>query len=299
MAALYDDEMRGLLPGLEVDVAKPDPRALVARLQGCTGVFNFSVRLTRPVIEQCPSLRVIVFLGTGVDSWVDVAAAAERGVRVRKVTGYGDRTIAEHTLALIFATVRRIAIMDRQIRSGTWRTDAMYELQGKTLGIIGLGGVGRTMAQLATALGLKVIGWNRSEVPADVPCRIMALDDVLAEADIVSLHLALNEQTRGIVDQRRLRLMKPGAVFVNTARGALVDEPALTELLASGALAGAGLDVFAEEPLPRTHPLTRLDNVVLSAHAAWVSPDAGRRLFRLGLNIMREEMATLATDRHI
>jgi D-3-phosphoglycerate dehydrogenase len=220
-------------------------------------------------------------------------------VRVRKVTGYGDRTIAEHTLALIFATVRRIAIMDRQIRSGTWRTDAMYELQGKTLGIIGLGGVGRTMAQLATALGLKVIGWNRSEVPADVPCRIMALDDVLAEADIVSLHLALNEQTRGIVDQRRLRLMKPGAVFVNTARGALVDEPALTELLASGALAGAGLDVFAEEPLPRTHPLTRLDNVVLSAHAAWVSPDAGRRLFRLGLNIMREEMATLATDRHI
>jgi D-3-phosphoglycerate dehydrogenase len=93
--------------------------------------------------------------------------------------------------------------------------------------------------------------------------------------------------------------MKPGAVFVNTARGALVDEPALTELLASGALAGAGLDVFAEEPLPRTHPLTRLDNVVLSAHAAWVSPDAGRRLFRLGLNIMREEMATLATDRHI
>jgi D-3-phosphoglycerate dehydrogenase / 2-oxoglutarate reductase len=296
MAALYDDEMRRLLPGLELEVAKPDPKALVARLQGCVGVFNFSVRLTRSVIEQCPALRTIVFLGTGVDSWVDVAAAEERGIRVRKVTGYGDRTIAEHTLALIFAAVRRIGNMDRQIRAGTWRTDAMYELQGKTLGIIGLGGVGRTLAQLATSLDLKVIGWNRSQVPADVHCRIMALDDVLAQADIVSLHLALNDQTRCIIDQRRLRLMKPGAVFVNTARGALVDESALTERLESGALAGAGLDVFAEEPLARTHPLTRLDNVVLTAHSAWMSPDAGRRLFRLGLNIMREEMAALATD---
>ena len=183
--------------------------------------------------------------------------------------------------------------MDREIRAGTWRTHARFELAGRTLGIVGLGGIGRATARLGAALGLRVIGWNRGPVPDDVPCQRRPLDEVLTAADIVSLHLGLNDGTHGILDRRRLELLKPGAVFINTARGALVDQAALIELLAEGRIAAAGLDVFAEEPLPPGHPLTRLANVTLTAHAAWMSPEAGRRLVRLGLEGLREELDSL------
>jgi D-3-phosphoglycerate dehydrogenase len=224
---------------------------------------------------------------------VDLAAAERRGLRVRRVLGYADRTVAEHAIALVFDGVRRVAQMDREIRGGTWRQAALFELAGKTLGIVGLGGIGRTTARLGAALGMRVIGWNRGPVPEDVDCQRRDLDQVLAEADVVSLHLALNDQTRGILDRRRLGLVKPGAVFVNTARGGLVDQAALAELLAAGRIAAAGLDVFAEEPLPPDHPLARLPNVTLTAHAAWMSPEAGRRLVGLGLDALREELDRL------
>lgn len=244
MASFYDDAMRALLPGLEVDVGRPTPEALVARLQGCIGVIHFNTRLTAPILAACPDLRAIVFLGTGVSSWVDLQAARQRGICVRRVLRYGDRTVAEHTLGLILAVVRKIAQMDRQIRAGMWRTDALYELEGKTLALIGLGGVGQAMARLSVALGLQVVGWNRSPLPSEVPCRMLPLDEALRAADIVSLHLALNDETRGFIDRRRLNLLKPGAILINTARGALVDETALVESLQEGRLAAAGLDVF-------------------------------------------------------
>jgi D-3-phosphoglycerate dehydrogenase len=285
--------VRALVPRLEVDVASPTPEQVVARLKGCVGAFHFYTRLTGPMLARLPDLRVTVFLGTGVGSWIDLEAARRLGIRVRRVRGYADRTVAEHALALVLAVARKIAAMDRGIRKGVWRCEALSELEGKTLGLIGLGGVGRAMAKLATGFGFRVIGWNRSPVPAEVPCRMMDLDEVLGEADVVSLHLALDEETRGIIDRRRLLLMKPGAIFVNTARGALVDESALAELLAAGRLAGAGLDVFHEEPLPAGHPLAGLDNVTLTAHAAWMSPEAARRLLRLGLETMRDELQAL------
>jgi D-3-phosphoglycerate dehydrogenase len=293
MARFYDAEMRALLPDLEVDVASPTAEEVVARLQGCLGAFHFYTRLTGPMLARLPDLRVTVFLGTGVGSWIDLEAARRLGIRVRRVLGYGDRTVAEHALALVLAVARKVAVMDRGVRSGAWRCEALSELEGKTLGLIGLGGVGRAMAKLATGFGFRVIGWNRSPVPADVPCRMMDLDQVLAESDVVSVHLALNDETRGIIDRRRLGLLKPGAFLVNTARGALVDEAALAESLAAGRLAGAGLDVFGEEPLPAGHPLARLDNVTLTAHAAWMSPEAARRLLRLGLETMRDELQAL------
>ena len=287
LAAYYDDEMRQLLPQLELDVAKPAPDALVARLRGVAAALNFSVVFTRPIIEACPDLRIIVFLGTGVGNWVDLAAAKERGIRVRNILNYGDRTIAEHTLALLFDAVRRVALMDRRIRAGVWRYDAMYELEGKTIGLIGLGGIGRTMAQLCSAIGLKVIGWNRSPVPADVPCTMVPLDDVLAKADIVSLHLGLNDETRGIIDARRLGLMKPGAVFLNTARGALVDEAALIDALGRGHIRHAGLDVFHAEPLKPDHPLARMENVTITAHAGFRTREASETLMRRAIDIVK------------
>ncbi|MGQ0663640.1 MAG: 2-hydroxyacid dehydrogenase [Pseudomonadota bacterium] len=292
MAGFYDAEMRALLPGLDLRVARPDPEELIRNLQGQDGVLHFQSKLTAPILAACPSLRVIVFLGTGVGSWVDLDAARRRGIAVRRVAGYGDRTVAEHAIALVFAAARKIAAMDRELRAGVWRADALYELEGKTLGVVGLGGCGREVARMGAALGFKVIGWNRGPVPHDLPCKSMELDAVLAKADIVSLHLGLNEETAGIIDRRRLSLLKPGAIFINTARGGLVDEAALVALLEDGRIA-AGLDVFREEPLPAGHPLTRLANVTLSAHSAWMSPEAGRRLLRLGLETMCEEVAAL------
>jgi D-3-phosphoglycerate dehydrogenase len=294
MAAFFDASARALVPELELRVARPAAPEVVEALRGAAAAVHFQTKLTEPILAACPELRSIVFLGTGVSSWVDLPAAERRGIRVRRVRGYADRTVAEHAIALAFACARRVAPMDREIRGGTWRTEALFELAGKTLGLVGLGGIGRGTARIGAALGLRVIGWNRSPVPEDVPCERRALDEVLTEADIVSLHLGLNDETRGILDRRRLRLLKPGAVFVNTARGALVDQAALIELLAEGKIAAAGLDVFAEEPLPPGHPLTRLANVTLTAHAAWMSPEAGRRLVRLGLEGLREELDRLS-----
>ncbi|MBI3707894.1 MAG: 3-phosphoglycerate dehydrogenase, partial [Proteobacteria bacterium] len=201
MAQFYDDAMRALVPGLELGIGNPTPEQLVKRLEGCDGVIHYSAKFTEPVLSACPRLRVIAYLGTGVSSRVDLEAAKRRGIVVRRVLNYGDRTLAEHTLALIFAVVRKIAAMDREVRAGIWRDDALYELEGKTLGLVGLGGIGRMVAKLASALGLDVIGWNRGPVPAEIPCRMLALDDVLARADIVSLHLGLDDETRGILDR--------------------------------------------------------------------------------------------------
>jgi D-3-phosphoglycerate dehydrogenase len=293
MAAQCDAAIRALLPQLEIDIAAPSPAEFVARAQGCAGFLHFGTRVTADMLGQCPDLRVIVFLGTGVGSWVDLAAAAARGIVVRRVAGYGDRAVAEHALTLILAGSRQLARMDRELRGGVWRCAPGVELEGRRLGIIGLGGIGKALARIGAALGCDVVGWNRSPVPPDVPCRMLPLDEVVATSDILSLHLLLNEETRGILDHRRIALMKPGALLVNTARGGLVIEEALIERLAAGTIAAA-LDVFAEEPLAPGHPLTRLDNVTLSAHAGWMTVEAARRLLTLGFTTMREELARLA-----
>jgi D-3-phosphoglycerate dehydrogenase len=292
MASFHDDGLRALVPELEIDIAQPSAAAFVARLADAVAVMHFGTRITARMLEQCPNLRIIVFLGTGVGSWVDLAAAAERSIRVRRVLGYADRTVAEHALALILGIGRNLSYMDRELRAGRWCTKARFETAGKRLGIVGVGGIGGALAALATPLGLEVVGWNRSPVPADVPCRMLPLDEVIASSDIVSLHLALNDETRGIINRRRIGLLKPGAVLINTARGGLIDEAALLERLQHGDIL-AGLDVFADEPLAPEHPITHLDNVTLTAHAGWMSPEAGRRLFRLGLEAMREELDRL------
>jgi D-3-phosphoglycerate dehydrogenase / 2-oxoglutarate reductase len=292
MASFYEGELRALVPELEVDIDQPTTEAFVARLTDAVAVMHFGTRITADMMERCPKLRVIVFLGTGVGSWVDLAAAAARGIRVRRVLGYADRTVAEHALALILSVGRNLACMDREIPAGRWHSEARFESAGKRLGIVGLGGIGRALAALAAPLGLDVVGWNRSPIPAGIPCRMLPLDEVIASSDIVSLHLALNDETRGVIDRRRIGMLKPGTVLINTARGGLVDEAALVERLQQGDIL-AGLDVFADEPLAPAHPISRLDNVTLTAHAGWMSPEAASRLFRLGLEAMREELARL------
>ena len=271
--------------GMRVFEGDPDPAQLRATIGDAGIVLNGHTAMDAALLEAHPRLRSIVFLGTGASSYVDVEAAARLGIRVRTIKGYGDRSVAEHAFALLLAAARGIARMDRGLRAGAWTQAEGVELGGRTLGLLGLGGVGGEMARIASGFGMRVVGWSRSGVPAGLPVEAMAIDDVLAEADAVSLHLALCPETRGLLDAARIARMKTGAILVNTARGALVDEAAMLAALASGRLGHAALDVYAVEPLPASHPLLARDDVTLAAHSGWKSADAARRLMEAALRL--------------
>src|SRR5215470_15019172 len=174
-------------------------------------------------ITQCKSLRHIVFCGTGAASYMDVQALAELGVTVHTYRGYGDTAVAEHTIALMFACARDIALSDRKIRDGLWQPLEGIQLLGKTLGVIGLGGIGQEVARIGAGIGMNVIGWNRTPRPdAGVPQ--VEIDALLERSDVISLNLLLSDDTRGFLDADRVARIKPGAILINTARGALIDE---------------------------------------------------------------------------
>jgi len=238
-------------------------------------------------VAQCTSLRHVVFCGTGAASYMDVAALKELGVTVHTYRGYGDTAVAEHTIALMFACARDVALSDRKIRDGTWQPLEGVQLLGKTLGVIGLGGIGREVARIGAGIGMRVIGWNRTPRP-DVTVPQVAIEDLLARSDVISMNLLLSDDTRGFLDAGRIAGIKPGAILVNTARGALVDEAALVDALTTGRIGRAGLDVFHAEPLTPDHPLAKLDNVTLSPHAAFRTPEASQNLLRRALDIVRK-----------
>jgi D-3-phosphoglycerate dehydrogenase len=238
------------------------------------------------LVAQCKSLKHIVFLGTGAASYMNVPQLEALGVKVHTIKGYGDTAVAEQTIALLFACARDLARMDRNIRAGIWRPREGVQLAGKTLGIIGLGGIGQEVARIANGIGMEVIAWNRTPRPeAGVP--LVELDTLLAKSDVVSLNLTLNDETRGFLDAKRIAHMKPGVILVNTARGALIDEAALIDALRTGHIRHAGFDVFHNEPLKADHPLARMDQVTLSAHAAFRTLEASMTLLRRAIDIVR------------
>jgi D-3-phosphoglycerate dehydrogenase / 2-oxoglutarate reductase len=291
---LYRGGLATIVPDLEISIGSPSRDEAIALLEGAAFAMNDHTMMDEALLAACPGLRAIVFLGTGAASFIDLQATERLGIRVRAYGGYGDQSVAEHAIALMFAAARGIARMDRELREGRWETLNGIELAGRTLGVIGTGGIGKAMVRLGAGLGMKVVAWNRSGVPDDLPCRAVELDELLSSADVVSLHLVLNEQTRGFLDRRRIGLIKPGAIFINTARGAIVDEAPLIEALQAGRIAHAGLDVFGTEPLPAGHPLTGLENVTLSAHAAFATREASERLLRMALELLAEERARAA-----
>jgi D-3-phosphoglycerate dehydrogenase / 2-oxoglutarate reductase len=243
-----------------------------------------------PILERCTALRHIVYLGTGASSYVDMAAAERLGIGVSTIRGYGDTAVAEHAVALILAAARDVARMDREIRAGAWHVREGVQLRGKTLGLVGFGGVGREVARIAAGIGMEVIAWNRSPIK-DAGVKSVGLEDLLARSDVVSVHLALNDETRHFLDHKRLALAKPGVILVNTARGAVIDDEALIAHLKSGHVRHAALDVFREEPLPRDHPFAALENVTLTAHAAWSTPDAVQTLMRRAIDQVKAVIA--------
>jgi D-3-phosphoglycerate dehydrogenase len=267
------------LPSLAVAFGHADVTAdqLPGVLAGAEIAIIDHTALPIEVARRCAGLRHVVFLGTGARSYMDPEALAGLGIAVHIIKGYGDTAVAEHAIALLFAAARGIAAMDRAMREGRWLRSEGMQLAGKTLGLVGFGGIGAEVARIALGCGMKVLAWNRTaKVVAGV--EFVAIDRLLAASDAVSMHLLLNDETRGFLTRPRIAAMRPGAILVNTARGALVDEAALVEALRSGQLGHAALDVFDIEPLPVGHVLTTLANVTLSAHSAFRTPEANGRL---------------------
>ena len=239
------------------------------------------------LVAQCPELKHIVFLGTGPASYMNVGELANRGITVHIIKGYGDTAVAEHSIALMVAAARDVARMDREIRAGTWTPHEGVQLFGKTLGVIGLGGIGREVARIGKGMGMEVIGWNRTK-HAELTVPLVDIDTLLARSDVVSMNLTLGDETRGFLSAERIARMKPGVIFVNTARGALADEAALIEALKSGHIRHAGLDVYHAEPLKPDHALAKLPNVTLTSHAAFRTLEASMTLLRRAIDIVKK-----------
>jgi D-3-phosphoglycerate dehydrogenase len=239
-----------------------------------------------PLVAQCPELKHIVFLGTGPASYMNVAELEARGTKVHIIKRYGDTAVAEHSIALIWAAARDLARMDREVRRGVWTPHEGVQLLGKTLGVIGLGGIGREVARIGAGMGMKVIAWNRTPRP-ETGIEQVDIDTLLGRSDVISVNLTLGEETRGFLSRERIARMKKGVIYVNTARGALADEAALIDALKSGHIRHAGLDVFHDEPLKPDHPLAKLENVTLSAHAAFRTMEASQTLLRRSIDIVK------------
>lgn len=289
LAPVWDKVIRPDDPPITVNRTDRVGAELPRVLDGYEIALDDHSYMPTDLLAQCPRLKHIVFLGTGAASYMNIGELANRGVTVHTIKGYGDTAVAEHTIALMFAAARDVARMDRDVRAGVWTPQEGVQLQGKTLGVIGLGGIGAEVARIARGIGMEVIGYNRTPRELGVP--LADIDTVLARADVVSLNLVLNDETRGFLGRERIARMKPGAILVNTARGALVDENALIDALESGHIRHAGLDVFQAEPLKPDHPLARLPNVTLTAHAAFRTLEASMTLLRRAVDIVKRLVA--------
>ena len=265
MAERHAVTYHATLPGSE--------ETLIERIKDFDAVINIrsSTKFTESVFAACPRLKMLSIWGTGTDN-VDLKAAKRFGVTVTNTPGVAAISIAEHALMLTLAVARRVVSLHQQVAAGAWPRGKSMQLRGKTLGIVGLGAIGRQFAKLGEAVGMRVIAWTMNPNPA-LGFELVDREVLLRESDVVSLHLRQSAETAGFIGAREFDLMKRSAILINTARGPIVDEAALVEALRAGHIAGAGLDVFDVEPLPPGHALMGLENVVLTPHCAGVTPE--------------------------
>ncbi len=248
------------------------------RLHGADVVINIRAysKFDASLFQACPRLKLISVLGIGTDN-IDLAAASRAGVQVCNTPGYSAVSVAEHALTLMLAAARKIPAHEQELRAGRWARLPMIQLYGKTLGIVGFGSIGRQLASLARGIGMQVRVWTFHPSPeraAESGVEFVGLDLLLAQSDVISIHIRASEKTRGLISRKALAGVKPSCILVNTARASIVDTSALIDGLRTGKLAAAALDVFDREPLPPTDPLLSLPNVVLSPHNSGMTPEA-------------------------
>jgi D-3-phosphoglycerate dehydrogenase len=287
LAAVFRKVVRPDDPHVDVhERAHIAPDELPGLLAGYDFVLDDHTQMPTEAMRHCRGLRHIIFLGTGARSYMHPEELEAIGIKVHIIKGYGDTAVAEHAIALMWAAARGIAAMDGGMRRGEWIRSEGSQLTGKTIGLLGFGGIAGEVARIAGGSGMRVIAWNRT--PKSAPgVTFVDLDTLLAESQILSVHLLLNDETRGFLSAKRIAQLKPGAILINTARGAVLDEAAMIAALKSGHIRHAGLDVFNTEPLPAGHELTTLPNVTLSAHSAFRTPEASETLLRRALDIAR------------
>jgi len=278
LADIFERQNKSADPAVRVNRdADITPEQIPTLLDGAEIIVIDHTALPTDIARRCHGLKHVVFLGTGARSYMNPEELSELGIAVHLIKGYGDIAVAECAIALMWAAARGIAKMDREMRAGHWLREDGMQLTGKTLGLIGFGGIAAEVARISLGSGMKVIAWNRSPKQF-AGVEFVTLDALLARSHVVSLHLLLNDETRGFLSRERINAMKPGVILVNTARAAMVDEAAMIEALKSGHIRHAGLDVFNTEPLPSDHPVTKLPNVTLSAHSAFRTPEASENL---------------------
>ena len=289
--------MLEICPGVEVFRSRPKSEAeLIDRLRGRRHAIVYMGYLSAAVLNACPDLKTVAYLSSGLATHGDLDEARRLGIEIRGVRNYGDLAVAEHAVALAFAALKRIAESDRRVRQGQWGLVRTEELAGRTLGVIGLGGIGREVARIAAALGADVVGWSRSGTADDSVVTGCPLDTLLSRADILSLHLALTPETEGFLGAKEFARIKPGAILVNTARAALVDEDALVDALTCGGLSHCALDVFHEEPLDPASPLLAMENVTLTPHTAWYTGNAIDRLLISGFELLKLQIEEFSRE---
>ena len=269
-----------------------DQEKLYERIRDAQAVLLGCTKIDTDTLERCARLKTIVFLGIGVWSYVDLDAATRLGIAISNTPHYGDNTVAEHALALLLAATRHIIPLDREVRNGMWNREREgVELRGKTLGLIGLGGIGAAMAKIGHGLGIKIVCWTRTPSPeraAKHGVIFSDLDVLLVRSAIISVHLPLTPETTGMIGEKEFPLMKKEAVFVNTARAEIVDTRSLTRALREKRIRAAGLDVFDNEPPPPNHPLFEFENVVLTPHVGFNAREANVNILRIGFNNVME-----------
>jgi len=277
--------------GVEVIyVEYPSEEELIELVKDVEGlIVRSKPKVTRRVIEAAPKLKVIGRAGVGLDN-IDLEATKERRIIVVNSPGASARSVAELVFSLMLSVARKVAFADRKIREGVWTKKQClgFELEGKTVGIIGFGRIGYQVAKIANAFGMNVLLYDpypNEERAKEVGGRFVELETLLKESDVVTLHVPLLEETYHLIDEEKLRLMKKTAILINAARGAVVDTKSLVKALEEGLIYGAGLDVYEEEPLPKDHPLTKFDNVVLTPHIGASTEEAQ---LRAGLEVAKK-----------
>jgi D-3-phosphoglycerate dehydrogenase len=277
-----------------------DEAELIRRIDRARIAINIRAhaRFSEGVFAACRNLRMVSIWGTGTDN-VDLGAAGRHGVTVTNTPGTNAFAVAEHTLGLMLALARHIPRIEREMREGKWPRELLTQLLGKTVGVFGIGTIGARVIALAQAIGMEPLGFSLRGQPervAALGARPASKEEILAQADVVTLHLRLIPETRGFLGRRELASMKRSALLVNTARGALVERDALLEALSSGKIAGAALDVFHDEPLKPGDPLLTRDNVVLSPHNAGQTPEVIRDGLLRAVQNVENFLSGRATD---